>query len=403
LSTAFIDTNVLLDHSEELFQVYDRLILCGVILEEIDKLKYSTSEARQYKARLASRIIEENENKIIYEPREGSFSLPVYLSKESNDNRIISILMDLYINDKSFDILSNDLNFRHKCKCLGLPVKKFGEQRQDVYKGYQYLSGNTEFINKLFQDIENGINNHGFLVNEYLILHNDDLNETYEYRFDGNKFIKLNLPPSKIIKGNNSVQRCALDLLMNKNIPIKIIVGGFGTGKTISATKVGLYLTIDKGSYNFLTYIRNPVPVDDTDIGFLPGSKSEKIYDYCRPFLQYLNNDKDQSYPESLLKTDKIKMDAVSFLKGVSIEDSFIIMDEAEDLSLKLLKTVGSRTGLKSCVVFTGDLQQSENKYKYNNGLSKLIQQKKGDPLVGIVMLDKVLRSPVAELFNDLV
>ncbi len=400
----FVDTNILMSYSDKIFEKYDKVIISGVVLEELDKHKISSDPDKQYQARQATRIIEANEDKIEYVIKEGCASLPVYFGRDSNDNRIISVLKDLCFKDDSNIIaLSNDMLFRQKCKLLGLPCEKFElEDRNEVYKGYKKLSGDTDFINNLFQEIEDGINTYNFLTNEYLILYNTDLNNTYEYRFDGERFVDLKLPPSKVIKGRNSVQRCALDLLNNKDIPIKVIAGGFGTGKTMSAVKIGLYQTMDRGVYNTLMYIRNPIPVDDTDIGFLPGSKAEKIYDYCKPFLQYIENDKDQFYAESLIKNERIKMDAVSFLKGVSIEDSFVIMDEAEDLNLKLLKTIGSRIGDKACVVFTGDWEQSEKKYKYDNGLLKLIQQKKGDPLMGVVVLDEVLRSPVSKLFNDL-
>jgi len=403
----FVDTNILMSHSPALFNTYnnidDQILICDVVLSELDKHKYSSDKNKQFQARKAHNLIKQNKSKITFCLNNRGFKLPDSFDPEDPDNKIINIFRDLYLKDNSLLMLSNDLNVQFKCDCLELPVEEFGEKDdKETYTGYKQLSGDTDFINNLFNDIKNGVNTHNFLTNEYLILSNTDLNDTFEYRFDGNKFAELRLPPSKIIKGRNSLQRCALDLISNKDIPIKIIAGGFGTGKSISSVKVGLYQTLDRDFYKTLMYIRNPIPVDDTDIGFLPGSKAEKIADYCRPFLQYINDKKGQQSVEDLIKNEKIKMDAVSFLKGVSIEDSFVIMDEAEDLNLKLLKTIGSRIGSKSCIVFTGDWEQSEGKYKYDNGLLKLIQQKKGDPLMGVVVLDEVLRSPVSKLFNDL-
>jgi PhoH-like ATPase len=403
----FCDTNIIMSQSVDLFNTYNHIFICDVVLSELDKHKYSSDPQKQFQARQAHRLIKDNKNKITYCIKHGDYKLPDSFDMEDNDNKIISIFGDLYVNNNDFLMLSNDLNMQFKCECLNLPIEGFNENNNsDIYKGYKKLSGDTEFINDLLHDISNGINTYKFLTNEYLILHNKDLKAIFEYRFDGDKFVPLRLPPSKTIKGRNSLQRCSLDLLNNKDIPIKIIAGGFGTGKTIGAVKMGLYHTLDKNFYKSLVYIRNPIPVDDTDIGFLPGRKEEKIYDYCRPFLQYLNDNKNEKKNQlnldELIKNEKIKMDAVSFLKGVSLEDSFVIMDEAEDLNLKLLKTIGSRIGEKSCIVFTGDWEQSEGKYKYDNGLLKLIQQKKGDPLMGVVVLDEVLRSPVSKLFNDL-
>jgi PhoH-like ATPase len=401
-SKVFVDTNVFMSYSTELFNIYDELFICDVVLSELDKHKTSSDSNKQFQARQTHRAIKKNKSKIKYCMKNGDFQLPDSFNLKDNDNKIISIYGDLYNADNSIIAISNDSNFQYKCECLGLPVEEFGHDETNIYLGYKKLSGDTDFINNLFHDLDKGINSYNFLTNEYLILYNNDLNNTFEYRFDGNKFVDLRLPPSKVIKGRNSLQRCSLDLLINRDIPIKIIAGGFGTGKTISAVKIGLYHTLDKNYYKTLSYIRNPIPVDDTDIGFLPGSKAEKISDYCRPFLQYVNTKKDELSVDDLVKNGKIKMDTVSFLKGVSIEDSFVIMDEAEDLNLKLLKTIGSRIGSKSCIVFTGDWEQSEGKYKYDNGLLKLIQQKKGDPLIGVVVLEEVLRSPVSKLFNEL-
>lgn len=389
-------------HSPTLFNTYDQILICDVVLHELDKHKYSSDPNKQFQARQAHRLIKQNRDKITFCLNNKGFKLPDSFDPEDNDNKIINIFRDLYLKDNSFFMLSNDLNVQFKCECLGLPCVEFSEDDKEIYKGYKELTGNTDFINDFYTEIKNGNNIHNFLQNEYLILHNTDLKDTHEYRYDGSKFVDLRLPPSKAIKGRNSLQRCSLDLLNNRDIPIKIIAGGFGTGKTLEAVKIGLYHTLDRNFYKTLMYIRNPVPVDDTDIGFLPGRKEDKIADYCKPFLQYINDGKEKYNIDELVKNEKIKMDAVSFLKGVSLEDSFVIMDEAEDLNLKLLKTIGSRIGISSCVVFTGDWEQSEGKYKYDNGLLKLIQQKKGDPLMGVVVLEEVLRSPVAKLFNDL-
>ena len=95
-------------------------------------------------------------------------------------------------------------------------------------------------------------------------------------------------------------------------------------------------------------------------------------------------------------------MDVTSFLKGISIDDSYVIMDEAEDLNTKLIKLVGSRIGSTSCIVFTGDWKQSENRYKQDNGLLRLIESSKGNPLVGIVVLEEDVRSSTSKLFAEL-
>jgi len=411
-----------MQYSKEIFEQFDKVYIVGYVLRELERNKHSQNEEKKYLSRRACRDIEANKDKVVYFVSENKYNMPDCFDKDIVDNRIISNIRELCVKDNEIIALSNDILFRFTCESIGIVCEKFGNQNENVYKGYKFLSGTSDFINNLFSDIENESNEeYQFLINEYLILYNVDTNQTSEHRYDGKKFVGLKLPDSKIIKGLNSLQRCSLDLLNNKSIPIKVVAGGFGSGKTMLSVKVGLDLVVSKEAYNTLMFIRNPIVADGTDIGFLKGDKSEKIYDYCRPFLQYVespenryyknkskNNKEDEqfysedTYADFLIRQDKIKMDVVSFLKGVSIDDSFVIMDEAEDLNTKLIKLVGSRIGEKSCIVFTGDWKQSENKYKQDNGLLKLIESGKGNPLVGIVVLDEDVRSPASKVFADL-
>jgi len=394
-----------MDYSSEILDEFDHIYLAGYVAGELDNLRHNgKSEEARCQARRACRDIDANEDKITYIINETSCdNLPSHYDKNNMDNKIISVLIDLYAKDNTFIALSNDILFRQKCKELEIPYKKYGNKKQDndVYKGYKKFSGDTNFINSLFDNV-NKIEEYNFSVNEYLVLHNTDTGKTSEHRFDGVKFVDLKLPNSKVIKGMNSLQRCGLDLLQNKSIPIKIVAGGFGSGKTIMSVKVGLDMVVAKEDYKTLLFLRNPVPSDGADIGFLPGDKAEKIADYCRPFLQYIEDPKNQFYSENLIRDEKIKMDVTTFLKGVSIDDSFVIMDESEDLNTKLIKLVGSRIGSTSCIVFTGDWKQSENKYKQDNGLVKLIKCGKGNPLVGIIVLDQDLRSPASKVFAEM-
>jgi PhoH-like ATPase len=165
---------------------------------------------------------------------------------------------------------------------------------------------------------------------------------------------------------------------------------------------MALYLAIEKEHYSNVVFWRTPVPADGVDIGFLPGDKQSKIEDYMKPLLQYVDKEGDQFYLENLLRQEKIKMDVVSFLKGINVDDSFVVFDECEDLNLKLLRLVGTRIGRKSAIVFTGDYRQAEAKYKHDNGITQFMEQAKGNPLVGIVVLEEDLRSPASKVFADL-
>lgn len=400
MKNIIVDTNVLIDGID--LSKFGKVYVPITVIEELDVLKMRKDDDIWIKAKEAIKNINQADN--VEVKWNSSFCLPSELSA-CNDNKIISYAKDCTSFDENCVFLSNDFNVQLKSKHLKIPCESYNNtysSNSEIFKGYKALQGGTAFINDFFEDISNGINKYGFLQNEYLLLYNSDLDDEYEYRFDGTKFIDLKLPPSKIVKGLNNLQRCSLDLLNNNDIPIKIIAGGFGSGKTLMAVKSGLYNVVDKEIYKTLMFIRNPIPADNADIGFLPGDKSEKIADYCRPFLQYVHSDKDQFYAENLIRQEKIKMDVVSFLKGVSLDDSFVLVDEAEDLNTKLIKLVGSRIGKNSCIVFTGDWKQSENKYKNDNGLIKLINGAKGNPLVGIVVLEEDVRSSASKVFADL-
>jgi PhoH-like ATPase len=398
MKRVIVDTNILMSAEFDIAK-YEKVYVPILVLEELDNHKVYGDDERKFKARRAMRALECATN--VEYRLESAATIPSHLQHTKIDNQILSFAKDITTFDNESIFLVNDLNLLEKAKSMNIPCSKLKIIDCDLpYLGYRTFFGGTYEINKIFEDLDKGIDEHGFLTNEYLIVYNQDLDDVNEYRFDGSKLVDLRLPPSKVIKALNSQQRLALDLLYNKDIPIKIIAGGFGSGKTMLSVKTGLHLVTQKEQYKTLMFLRNPLPADGADIGFLPGDKADKIADYCRPFLQYVENEKDQFYVENLIRNEKIKMDVVSFLKGVSLDDSFVIMDEAEDLNGKLIKLVGSRIGKNSCIVFTGDYKQSENKYKYDNGLTKLIKETKGNELVGIVVLDEDVRSSASKVFS---
>jgi PhoH-like ATPase len=405
MSKFVIDTNILLHNVNVLNELLDdnevknEVIICSSVLEEIDGLK--NNEKLGYLARESSRQIEKYQDKITFIIKDIYMNFPSDWENGKRDNKIVLTALE-----NGAILLSNDLNVRLKAKALGVESRGF-DKGDNNYKGHRSIKLNTQEINQLYNDLNNNKNTYNFLTNEYVEIINIDLKEndqnySSELRFDGENLVALKLPPSKIIKGWNMQQRFALDLLNNKDIPIKIINGTYGSGKSILAVKMGVY-HLDKGNYSSLTFWRTPVPADDIDIGFLPGTKAEKIENYMKPLLQYVEKDNNQFYLDNLLREDKINMDVVSFLKGINIEDSYVIFDECEDLNVKLLKLVGTRISSGSCIVFTGDNKQAEKRFKQNNGINLFIEKSKGNPLVGIVILDEDVRSEASKLFADLI
>lgn len=398
MQKVFVDTNVLMQHSQEIFNTYNKIIICGNVLEELDKHKYSSDNSKRYQARLATREIEINENKIDFIMNNFNYTLSPTFNEFSNDNKIINVLKILYDKDNDIIALSNDLNFRQKCKFIGIPVEKFNDNDfNNEYKGFIELDLNTNEIGQLYEELNNGANKYDFLENQYVIINEKGKRKPQEFRYSSGKLEQLKLPPSKFIKGMNSQQRCALDLLNNKDIPVKIIAGTFGSGKSYMTTKMALYHVFEKGNYGNILLVRNPVGSGEK-VGYLPGEKENKVNDFFRCIEQYL----DHQSPKDKNMLEYIKKDIPFYIKGMSYGSTYLLADECEDMDLQTLKLIGSRIESDSCVVFCGDYNQSERKYKYNNAFFQLIKQKKGHPQVGIVVLDENVRSEGSKVFSDI-
>lgn len=381
------DTNVLMI-DDSAIDKYKSVFLPITVIEELDKLKKLDGE-RGYKARKAIRKIQESNNVDFI--ADFNFNLPDGWENIADNKIILSAL------GNDCKLISADLNVLIKAKSIGADCEKFEfEKVEDKhYKGYKELSGDTNFINNLFQNIKN----YGFITNEYLILHNTDLNDTYEYRFDGEKLVDLKLPNSKHIKGMNSHQRLALDLLNNKNIPIKIILGKAGSGKTFLATKMGLYNVLEKGIYSKILVVRE-VSGDGKEIGFLPGDVDQKTSDFFKPIEHSLDGGEFQL--QSLIQRGVLEKNIPYFLKGTTYNETYMLVDEAADLSFKQIKLVGTRLGQNSCITFVGDYKQSVYNTSLDNGLVQAIEKLKGDSLVGIVTLNEDIRSEGSKLFADM-
>jgi len=390
----FVDTNILMSNSTQLFEKFknNTIIISGYVLNELDKLKMSSDENKKFKARRASKDIESNQDKIEYVVREGSYSLPLSFDISSMDNRIISVLMDLYTIDKNIIALSNDLLFRQKCKMLGIPCEKF-EDDKNAYKGFIELQLTPGEINYFFDNVEK----YKLVENQYVIIYEKGKRKSQEFKYINGELERLKLPDSKYIKGKNAQQRCVLDLLNDKDIPIKIVAGTYGSGKSYITTKMGLYHVFDKGTYGSILLLRNPLGSGE-EIGFLKGDKQEKIADFFKCIEQYI--DKNKVDDKSI--ENYIKKDIPFYIKGMSYGSTYVFVEECEDMNLNILKLIGSRIESDSCVVFCGDYKQSEPKYKYNNGLYQLIEKLKGNPLVGIVVLNEDVRSEASKVFAEI-
>jgi PhoH-like ATPase len=388
---------------EELIQEYD-VYIPYVILQELDHHKDRGDGWRSFKGRTAIKFINANFDKFNFIETENGSDI-------GNDDLIISTAKQ-----NNCAVATYDICMKVKCKTLDIPLVELNNDEKE-YKGYKIVEIDTSedndnqwLANTYEKPQENPCE---LLTNEYLIIRdkanpiwdNDDFNQKIGYktidifRWDGNELVGLRLPPKKVVKPMNDLQTCALDLLMDKDIPIKVICGKAGGGKTYLATKMGIHHLIDKGNYSKIMMVRNPYGSGE-EIGFLPGSKQEKIQDFFNPIVQHL--DFGEIEAEKLMQSGRLIAEIPFFMKGLDIQDTYIIVEEAEDMDKSTIKLIGTRVSKNSCVVFSGDYNQSENKFKYNNGLIELINVAKGNKMFGCLVLDDDLRSEASKLFADL-
>ena len=420
MKCVFCDTSALM-HSpegvENLLKKEEAIALVNsVVLDELDKHKDFGDGERNYKARQAFKLLNklEEENRVMIAVREDAM-LPKQFDMKVPDNKILACIKLMRDESSLFDIslLTYDNGMKAKAQLLDIPIIAITDDEEEkTYKGYVEIYGTEDEIDEQLLELTESKT---LKTNQYVIMYqkeeNDDSYEIYTSKWNGEELVDTYVPNKKYpIKPLNGPQQCAIDLMNDTNIPIKIICGGYGAGKTMVAVKAAENMVLN-GTYSKLMLVRNPVPADDIDIGALPGSKHDKVGAYFKSMTQYLTDYSNGIEIDSFDPTNEyaakqrgyeLIMEIPSFMKGMSVDDTIMIVDECEDLNVKLIKMLGTRIGKDSCIVFTGDYHQAEKKYKVDSGISKLIEQMKGDPLVGIVVLEEDVRSSVSKLFANL-
>jgi PhoH-like ATPase len=203
------------------------------------------------------------------------------------------------------------------------------------------------------------------------------------------------------IKPRNKEQKCGLDMLMNDDIPFVSMIGRAGSGKTLMAMAAGLeqVLGLEKGRYNRII-ISRPVQPLGKDIGFLPGTMEEKMAPWMKPIfdnMQYIMGS-DRTMLDLYLEKGVIEIDAITYIRGRSISDAYVIIDEAQNLTAHEVKTILTRIGENTKIVLTGDIEQIDNVYtnETSNGLTYAIEKFKESPLSGHITFKKGERSKLA-------
>lgn len=431
-----LDTSVILyDHNAfQNFQEHDVAIPIQV-LEELDNLK-SGNDTRNYEARSFIRLMDElSKNKLINEwsPLKGKGrgnykvvmdDIPNRLDAEKIfgegkfDHRILNSALNLQeqFPQKKIVLVSKDICLRLKAKALNLYSEDYETGKiknvEELYTGKTVVE---KFSNKLIDELTRKKNlpisvseiktnheNHFFILNG----RNKTAAAYYNPRIKELEYIKhqsvYNIEP------RNPEQAFAIHALLNPEIKLVTIQGNAGTGKTLLALASALE---QRKNYRQIFVTRPIVPLSNKDIGFLPGDIKSKIDPYMAPIwdnLKFikdqLDDEKAQDKIDELVSNEKISIAPLAYIRGRTLTKIFFIVDEAQNLTPHEIKTIISRAGEDTKIVFTGDIYQIDTPYldAESNGLSYLIDKAKDHPLYAHITLQKGERSELANLANDL-
>ncbi len=435
-----LDTNVLLQDPHSIFSFKDNeVVIPAVVLEEVDSKKRYMDEvgrnARQVSklidgfrqhGRLHEKIPLENGGSLRIELNHRSFhQLQEVFVEKTNDNRILAVAKNLSLEEETKEegrqviLVSKDTLVRVKADAIGLLAEDFLSDRvvevNHLYSGFLDLYIPKDELNRFYEKGELSLSqwaNHPFYPHQFVVMKDafgGSGSAVGIVDSTGEKVKKLLFDYEHIwgVKPRNVQQTMALELLLRDDIPLITLIGKAGTGKTLLALASGLMQTEDLGYYKKLLVARPIVPVGK-DLGFLPGEKQEKLRPWMQPIydnLEYLFNTKKPGELDAILAgMGSIEVEALTYIRGRSIPDQFIIIDEAQNLSKHEVKTILTRVGEGSKIVLMGDPAQIDHPYldEYNNGLTYVLERFKEQKVAGHVQLVKGERSELAQLAADL-
>ncbi|MBB63746.1 MAG: ATPase [Waddliaceae bacterium] len=423
--TFVLDTNVLI-HDPLAASKFPRsdVVIPVSVLEELDSKKRSPDEIGR-NARLAIRFIDglrENRKGDLHAgvDFENDAKLRIHLDKKSdiescfplnpNTNKILCTAYALKKKGEHVVFVSKDFAARVKAEAIELEAEDY----ENLKVSYEALSGPIRKIEVPKVTVDTFLKDGGvilegqeFVPNEYCTLHADEQNSVLA-KFDSRSgAVQPLLPPGKLwgISPRNVEQRCAIDLLLRDEIKLVALIGAAGTGKTLLALACALQKVFDEGVFSKILVSR-PIVALGKDIGYLPGSKEEKLFHWMQPIydnLEVLCSSTGDETGETLrwiTESNKLEMEAVTYIRGRSLPRAFIIIDEAQNLTPHQVKTVISRAGAGSKVILAGDATQIDHPYldKDSNGLIYTVGRFAGKSLFGAAFLEKTERSELAAL-----
>lgn len=343
--------------------------------------------------------------------------LPDDLDLEDSDNQIIATALseqESSPKSRKVVVVSRDINMRVKCDALGLLTEDYNaeqvvENSDGLYTGRAEILVDEQEIDRFYagEEIYIDAEEQVLYPNQFVML----ISNSNDKKTALARFINYNTPLQKIVKSNQSIwstnprnkeQQFAFDLLMDPRVPVISLVGKAGSGKTLLALAAGLEQTFGKDSKYRKIVVTKPVEPVGKDIGFLPGTMEDKMMPWLAPIqdnLQFLMGD-DKATLEMYMEKGQIEVEAMTFIRGRSISNAFIVIDEVQNMTQHEIKTVLTRVGEGTKIILTGDIEQIDNVYidATNNGLSYVVERLKEEQITGHVTLLKGERSKVATI-----
>jgi PhoH-like ATPase len=429
-----LDTNVLLHDPNSILSFKENFVLIPIeVIEEIDRFKRESSELGQ-NARAVSRMLDGFRN-------EGSLSEGVALSNggrlriifnqtktklrngqsaiagnNSVDSRIVALALSVQRSTPKLPtiLVTKDINLRIKADALGLPAEDYESDRiniSELYTGVFEMTVPaakiTAFRNSNELELPSG---RTYFPNEYCtLIEEGNSKRTALAKVDatGKKLIPIVETREGIwgIKPRNREQHFAFDALLDDRVKLVTLMGKAGTGKTLMAMAAGLKRTVHDREFRRVVVARPTVALG-REIGFLPGTLEEKLGPWMQPIhdalemLSDLNMGQEHRRSADLMRSGVIVVEALSYIRGRSIASQFMIIDESQNLTPLEVKTIVTRVGHGTKIIFTGDPYQIDNPYvdTSSNGFNYIISKFREQPLAAHIELQKGERSELAEL-----
>lgn len=428
-----LDTTVLLHDPQAIYKFKTNDILIPiVVVEEIDKFKRDQSEVGR-NARTISRLLDLERSKgklsngvklesggmlyIVLHSAEIQIDNKSQALAKNNDNWILGVAFH-YSKEKSEEciLVTKDVNLRIKADALGIRAEDYSNDKvqvDELYSGYTTIEAEDALRTQLLA--QGSIQAPDYAIsNQFFCLKKDgeeELLTKFNARTNRLELIPA-IPEVWGIRPRNMEQRMALDLLLDPDIQLVTLVGKAGTGKTLLAIAAGLQMVVDEEGFNRLM-VGRPIHPLGKDIGYLPGDIDEKIRPWMQPIfdnLEYIlhctsdEHSRSSMTYEYFIQKGWMTVEPLTYMRGRSIPNQYMLVDEAQNLTPHEMKSIITRAGHGTKIVLTGDPEQIDNPYldAATNGITYVVSRMKSHDLHGHVTLVQGERSELAELATNL-